>query len=906
MAPYFVPYVLASLLTHVAEVVANAVLAYALFQDVQHKALFFPLVAGILVIPLVAIQLLSAVFLLRHRGDSMSAGEVLLMAVLHVLQLGFIWRHLDVIHHRDLASRKNSLSELFVLRLIYTFAAGVPLMLVQVYLLLSGVTLYWPPSLYVSLVTSFISTTWTLASFRRSSEASESEESMMSWPGSLVRILWRAGEIVSRIISLSLFASLYKDWLFLVLGFHWLAMLACITVPQVLSGELGESSRLQRGLFCAVTSYCYMFCYINFCVDRSIVWYTLYYIIMFLENGTLSIIWLMRSNKDSFAPSYLLVFISALAFVAAMVCLVVYYKFFHFAADTTESTASKQGVSTRENRHGTCSQCRLSLCAEHQTRPLNFRWLSHYQSSVLHGQLSKRAATQDSLLGSISDSTSVAAGSAEHRLCHHLAVDNEASESNCSCLHQSIGDEERTVKCHCSQSSERCCNKRSVNSSRSGLTDKTSVISLEGIVSQAMVCEHTVQPNRVPVWLPSDESIIVEQLFTDTWDNLSEEMMKERRQKEETNLVQCHSVLAQEAQKWLGDGDSSDQTTLDWLKLPAPVTGKDIWNRHDGGSDCCACHCSEYSPRDSEVSSIFRASQKMPALGQSLASSGCEVACSIHRGANHCHHRARRKELSFPDSEMACACCLQQQECCRQSQHKIFIVSKHRSHSTPVSCDHEKHKKESTRSSPTRAKEKMPSEGAFSKTKKSDERKTRKITEGKNKSCSELKKDECPTNLESQHKIKDVEKTGGDNIAKIKHVPKKLQATVLAQKLDKEVDKLSVSSEPQYENLWICTMNSKDSGHSVSLAQISEDRSPDFVQKPDPSVGPQVELCSDYAETIKPLRSRDIRGSSAYRPDAYWYSESEDSALPPETFSSSNDCFSTSDAETENSFELVI
>lgn len=297
-------YVLLSLLTHLAELALSALLAYELYRDDTHRDVFFALTAGVLIIPLVTIQLVSAIFLLRRRGDSMTGGEAALMAALHVLQLGFIWRHVAVLRERDVLVKKNDLSELFVLRLTFTFAGGFPLVLIQLYLVLTEVELGLPWVVYASLVASVLSTTWAVASFRRSHETLGPGSVVLSWPGSLFRLLWRVGEIVSRVISLTLFASLYGEWVFLVLGFHWVVMLLCLSIPQAASGEWCGASMAQRVAFCLVTSYSYMFCYINLCTARTAVWYTLYYVIMFLENGTLSIVWLTKSEEDSFTSRY--------------------------------------------------------------------------------------------------------------------------------------------------------------------------------------------------------------------------------------------------------------------------------------------------------------------------------------------------------------------------------------------------------------------------------------------------------------------------------------------------------------------------------------------------------------------------------------------------------------------------
>nr|KAG5709640.1 hypothetical protein BaRGS_001690 [Batillaria attramentaria] len=600
-------------------------LAYTLYQEVAYRDVFFALTAGVLIIPLVTTQLLSAIFLLRRRGDSMSGGEAVLMAVLHVLQLGFIWRHVSVLREKDVLVKKVDLSELFVLRLTFTFAAGFPLMLMQLFLVLTEIQVDWQWVLYAALVASMLSTVWSVASFRRSHETSGPDAVVLSWPGSLFRLLWRAGEVVSRVISLTLFASLYKEWVFLVLGFHWVIMLVCVSVPQTVSGEWCGSTLFQRVVFCVVTSYAYVFCYVNFCTVKSAVWYTLYYVIMFLENGTLSIVWLTKSDSTDFSSRYLLVFVSALAFFAAMVCLAVYFKFFHVATEAPLAQ-SKAGVCVAKTGPGGCINCRLSLCTKHQhtgqQRPFSSGWMSHYHSAVTHGQYYKHAM-HDSLLDSMSDLTSMTtAGSTNRRLQQKLsALDKELSESEGAGFHRSgrggrlkcgcgrEGDLEGGVSSCQTTSCAACHHRRLIKTSRSDLTDTTSVLTLEGGASQNLGYEGSdeSQSNNIPAWLPAGESYIARQLLTGTPDSAGALSEKLRQQKQEKNLEHYRSLLKQEAQRWASDGYSTDHTVLEWSKLPVTVLGKNVWGIQDPESECCAYCCNEMSPGDSEVSSIFRA-----------------------------------------------------------------------------------------------------------------------------------------------------------------------------------------------------------------------------------------------------------------------------------------------------------
>ena len=312
-------YLLLSLTLHLAELSLSALQAFALYRDFSQRDVMFSLTAGLIILPLVLVQLLSAIFLLRRRGDAMTGREAAWMGALHVLQLAFVWRHVTLLRkHAAFVHQKkerNELRELFVLRLVFTFTGGFPLVLSQLYLLMIQAHLGgWSWVLYASLAASAISCTYSTCTCRWK----EPQEDMsgadgvwlkFAWPGSLLLVLWRVGEMASRTIVLALFASLYGPWIFLVLGFHWIFMFVCLSLPQTASQSLPGVSG-HRAALCLMTSYSFVWCYISVSDVKRAIWYTLYYVITFLELCTLSIVWLIESNSDTLESRYVLVWLS--------------------------------------------------------------------------------------------------------------------------------------------------------------------------------------------------------------------------------------------------------------------------------------------------------------------------------------------------------------------------------------------------------------------------------------------------------------------------------------------------------------------------------------------------------------------------------------------------------------------
>ncbi|CAL1548000.1 unnamed protein product, partial [Lymnaea stagnalis] len=174
-----------------------------------------------------------------------------------------------------------------------------------------------------------VSITWALSTFRRSLPEVDFDLVVISWPGTALKHLWRGGELLVRAIALGLFASIYTHWLFLVLGLHWAAMLVCLCIPLMASVDWAGVGCARRTLNGAMTSFVYIFVFINTSPENAVFRYTFFYVIIFLENATLITVWLIQSSSDELSDNVAFVYVAAFAFVTAIASMIVYYKFFH-------------------------------------------------------------------------------------------------------------------------------------------------------------------------------------------------------------------------------------------------------------------------------------------------------------------------------------------------------------------------------------------------------------------------------------------------------------------------------------------------------------------------------------------------------------------------------------------------
>ncbi|XP_041357821.1 uncharacterized protein LOC121374778 [Gigantopelta aegis] len=585
----FVLHIILSLLLHLAELVTNGMLAYCLWvsYDLEHK--WFSLITGIIIIPLVFVQLLSAILLLNRRGDSMTTCQSIIMAVLHLLQMGFTWRHVSVITERNILTKKADVAELFLLRMTYGFAAGFPLMLVQAYLILEQTPLLWPWILYAAAGSSLLSTSWALASFQRQHETCDAEDIVLPWPGMVFRLLWRTGEIISRVLSLVLFATLYKEWLFLVISLHWLTMLVCVCTSVFSAVSESVGSTAYKISFRVLVAYMYVFTFINFSHVNPMFRYIMFYIIMFLENGTLNIVWLLKSSSQDTESRYLMIFISAASFFVAIVSVAVYYKFFHVSISNIPAEG-KSLVCVQKS----CINCKLSLCVKHKLkmqRPFSAGWFSQYSSAVYSGQYYKNIL-HDSLLDDTCDSEM------KSMMGESGLTASKTSENRKTQLSERENSDHEKQSIVSFQSAGTYVHRRYINVDDTEVLGDTAVdnsLDFKELCSPGQAQDSLSDGSSLdsgPPWLPPQpkkKSVSQTCLLTDHWDSLSDLEIDDSNKRR--SLASCRSLMRENTHNWYSDGYSTDCGTLDWSKLPVTVIGRSRPVVSDSESEYY-CHCS--------------------------------------------------------------------------------------------------------------------------------------------------------------------------------------------------------------------------------------------------------------------------------------------------------------------------
>ncbi|XP_021510423.1 XK-related protein 5 [Meriones unguiculatus] len=252
------------------------------------------------------------------------------LAVLHLLQLGVWKRHWDSLAAALRKGREAPCwgqlhlqeADLSALRLLEALLQTAPHLLLQVYVFLASDFTAIVPG--ISALLSWSSLSWALVSYNRFLGIMKPGHRTVLWAALLCQQLWRMGVLGARVLSLVLFCRVYRVWVLVVGGAHWLVMTFWLVAQQ---SDIVESTCHWR-LFNLLVGAVYILCYINFWDSPSRSRMASFYLVMLLEN---SILLLLATDFLQGAPwSSLWTVVGVLSgFLIGCASLVIYYSLLH-------------------------------------------------------------------------------------------------------------------------------------------------------------------------------------------------------------------------------------------------------------------------------------------------------------------------------------------------------------------------------------------------------------------------------------------------------------------------------------------------------------------------------------------------------------------------------------------------
>uniref|UniRef100_A0A8D0GIF5 XK-related protein n=1 Tax=Sphenodon punctatus TaxID=8508 RepID=A0A8D0GIF5_SPHPU len=263
----------------------------------------------------------------RRRDGVSNAG----LALLHVLQLGYLYRCLHALKEGWRECRSEAASEtkhgyaaflshdISMLRLFETFLESAPQLTLVLYVILS--TNKVEISQGLGICTSFLCIAWSLLDYHKSLRDFLRDKQKLSFISSTLFFLWSLLLVCPRILVLALFAAFFQFYIAVHFLCVWTAMLLWVWCQ----GTNFMESRAWEWLYRAGVAVILYFCWFNVAPGKTCCRSTIYHGFIFLDSAILALSWFCVG--DSYQLPVLLTALPC--YVLGLVVKCTYYKWFH-------------------------------------------------------------------------------------------------------------------------------------------------------------------------------------------------------------------------------------------------------------------------------------------------------------------------------------------------------------------------------------------------------------------------------------------------------------------------------------------------------------------------------------------------------------------------------------------------
>ncbi|KAK1126447.1 hypothetical protein K0M31_005082 [Melipona bicolor] len=194
-----------------------------------------------------------------------------------------------------------------------------------------------------SIVSSLGSMGWAMASYHRSIRLVQQDKLNIGNIGTVLQFLWHFCTTVSRILSLSVLASLWPLYTGIGCIFHWICMTIWIIIDSRGILEFCKDSnqaphcspkikeRVYSILFSIVIGVIHVFIYLKTVDGNTFLKHVFFYVICFIENLIAIAIWIYTSSNEVKNSWYfnVLIVLCIVPFLLGITAMIVYYGIFH-------------------------------------------------------------------------------------------------------------------------------------------------------------------------------------------------------------------------------------------------------------------------------------------------------------------------------------------------------------------------------------------------------------------------------------------------------------------------------------------------------------------------------------------------------------------------------------------------
>lgn len=192
-----------------------------------------------------------------------------------------------------------------------------------------------PTDIFVvlNILKSLILFSFSLLNFAVNIRHSKEDAALLNWisVASVLYFSWRLFMITSRLQAIALFANVFKELVFVTVAVH--LIVSCFLIFLQKGDYFSPRSArdiLYRSAFCFIN----IFCFFPLEGKRTRRWAIPYYMVIFVENSFFTLMWYFSSEfSKTFKITMLIV--SWTTFSLGIVCLLLYYGFFHPSRSVT-------------------------------------------------------------------------------------------------------------------------------------------------------------------------------------------------------------------------------------------------------------------------------------------------------------------------------------------------------------------------------------------------------------------------------------------------------------------------------------------------------------------------------------------------------------------------------------------
>lgn len=357
---FYIVCIALSIITYVLDIILASILLY--YYYVNGCGLYFALTLTFVLLPAICTTTISLRWYIVDHDDPSCRASLchwVIRIIFLLVQLAPLLRYIDTLIYgikskiaASTASSPESESQQLslhrrmvdedtngaLLRLFHCFLHSAPQAVIQLMILLNHITTPQDESSVIStdiavmqgwtVLAGLMSIAWALTSYHRSVRYARDDKDKIKWVGLVVAFCWQLMSALSRVLALSLLASIFPAWMGCVCALHWGVMSIWLAIGQQQTAACG--SRCEELLLSAALGLAYVMAFISPRDGPTRYVYLAYYLVCFMENTGALVVWCVANNStDNPILCYGAAGGQLLAFLLAITFLLIYYNYCH-------------------------------------------------------------------------------------------------------------------------------------------------------------------------------------------------------------------------------------------------------------------------------------------------------------------------------------------------------------------------------------------------------------------------------------------------------------------------------------------------------------------------------------------------------------------------------------------------